>query len=74
MNFGATQAVAIAIEEVKKREGWSGKPEWVKIDQEGFRWYITVRRKPRSHEGERYVTVSAADGSVLDYSDPRTSR
>src|ERR1700722_7791420 len=40
MPFGATKAVAIAIDEVKKREGWSGKPDWVNVEQEeGFEWH-----------------------------------
>ncbi len=69
MEFGAAKAAAIAIKEVKKREGWSGNPDWVMVDQEGFTWYITVRRKPRSDKGARCVAVNARSGKVARYSE-----
>jgi|SRR5580704_15570717 uncharacterized alpha/beta hydrolase family protein len=75
IQFGADKAVAIAIEEVKKREGWSGKPDWANVDaDEALTWDGTVRRGPRRPVVERLVVVSAATGKVLSYSDPSASR
>ena len=68
IHFGADKAVAIAIEEVKKREGWSSKPEWADVQSdEGPTWDVAVRRMPQSHAGERHVLVSAMTGKVLSY-------
>jgi hypothetical protein len=73
IQFGANKATTIAIEEVKKREGWSANPNWVSVAlDEGPSWLVTVRRKPRSSEGERRVGVSAMTGKVDYYVDPST--
>jgi hypothetical protein len=52
----------IAIAEVKKREGWTGEAD--ATDQEGFRFYFTVKSKAR---GERVVVVEGAEGKVIEY-------
>jgi hypothetical protein len=71
IQFGADKAVAIAIEEVKKREGWSGKPDWANVEaDEALTWDVTVRRGPRRPVVERLVVVSAVTGKVLSYRDP----
>jgi hypothetical protein len=75
IHFGADKAVGIAIEEVKKREGWSGKPEWANVEfEEGLTWDVRVRRWARTTEGERLVVVSARTGKVQSYGDPNASR
>jgi hypothetical protein len=75
IHFGAEKAVLIAIEEVKKREGWSGKPDWANVEaDEALTWDVTVRRGPRRPVVERLVVVSAQTGKVLNYSDPSASR
>lgn len=75
INFGTDKAVAIAIEEVKKREGWSSNPDWVTAEaSEALTWDVTVRRWSRSSVGERLVVVSAVTGKVLNYIDPSASR
>src|ERR1700733_429011 len=49
IHFGADKATTIAIDEVKKREGWSGNPNWVNVEaDEALTWDVTVRRAPRS--------------------------
>jgi len=68
IQFGADKAVAIAIEEVKKREGWSGKPDWASVEaEEALTWDVTVRRGPLHPVVERHVVVSAQTGKVLNY-------
>jgi hypothetical protein len=75
IHFGADKAMAIAIAEVKRREGWSGNPNWVSADfDEGPSWLVTVRRHPHSSQGERRVLVSAMTGKVDDYADPSLPR
>jgi hypothetical protein len=75
IQFGADKAVAIAIEEVKKREGWSSDPGWANVEfDEGPTWDVTVRRGPRRPVAERLVVVSAQTGKVVNYSDPSSSR
>jgi hypothetical protein len=70
IKFGAGKAVGIAIDEVKKREGWSSDPDWVTVKaEEALTWEVTVRRMPRSQVGERLVVVSALTGKVLHYRD-----
>jgi hypothetical protein len=73
IQFGANKAVTIAVEEVKKREGWSANPNWASVTlDEGPSWLVTVRGKPRSSEGERRVFVNAMTGKVDYYVDPST--
>jgi hypothetical protein len=76
LSFGADKAVAIAIEEVKKREGWSSNPDWVTSVEadEALTWDVTVKRAPRSPRGARLVVVSAQTGKVLNYFDPSVPR
>jgi hypothetical protein len=67
--------VAIAIEEVNKREGWSAKPEWASVEfGEAGVWDVIVRRLPRPPVPERRVGVSAFTGKVQYYTDPSDSR
>jgi hypothetical protein len=74
IHFGADKAAVIAIEEVKKREGWSSNPNWVTVElDEALTWDVTVRRAPRSPVGERLVVVSPTTGKVLNYFDPSAS-
>jgi hypothetical protein len=71
IHFGADKAVAIALEEVKKREGWSGNPDWVTAEwSEALTWDVVVRRWSRTSVGRRIVVVSARTGKVLNYEDP----
>jgi hypothetical protein len=63
------QAARIAIEEVKKREGWSGKVGGTEKDvyREGFTWYVTVKRQPREPGTDRVVAIEGRTGNVRDY-------
>jgi hypothetical protein len=63
------KAVRIAIEEVKKREGWSGKVGGTEKDvyREGFTWYVTVKRQPREPGADRVVAIEGLTGKVRDY-------
>ena len=58
------EARAIAIEEVKKREGWSGTAG--NVSQEGGIYYVTVRGK-----AERSVAIAGPGRKVIQYFDPR---
>ena len=58
------EAAAIALAEVKKREGWSGvadppTPYYV------F-WQVAVRRKPGPTEDWRWVTINS-DRTIVSY-------
>jgi hypothetical protein len=57
------EATRIAIEEIKKREGWTGK--FTHSEREGFRWYITIRHEPNVPHDYRIVEVHGTDGKVL---------
>jgi hypothetical protein len=71
IHFGADKAVAIALQEVKKREGWSGNPDWVTAEwSEALTWHVVIRRWSRTSVGRRIVVVSARTGNVLNYEDP----
>jgi hypothetical protein len=63
------RAARIAIEEVKKREGWSGKVGGTENDvyREGFTWYVTVKRQPRKPGADRVVVIEGLTGNVRDY-------
>jgi hypothetical protein len=64
----AKKAVLIAVDEVKKREGWSSNPNWANVEfGEAGIWEVTVRRKPRSSVGARHVFVSSMTGKVEHY-------
>jgi hypothetical protein len=64
----AKKALLIAIDEVKKREGWSSNPDWANIvSGEAGVWEVTVRRKPRSSVGARHVFVNSVTGEVERY-------
>jgi hypothetical protein len=72
----SSKAAQIAIDEVKKREGWTGEAE---PDLEGDTWYVTVRRKrgeragaKGERAGAKYVTVSRT-GHVGEYRDLSSS-
>jgi len=64
------EAAKIAIEEVKRREAWSGFADRP-VDREGFWWYVAVWRNPKPHpsslESRRSVVIDGADGKVLIY-------
>src|ERR1700693_5400006 len=55
----------IAIEEVKKREGWYGKADPPKAELS--LWFVTVRRGPKSTDDWSDVVVEGYDGSVVEY-------
>jgi hypothetical protein len=63
------KATRIAIEEVKKREGWTGKVGGTEHDvyREGFTWYVTVKRQPREPGADRVVAIEGRTGKVLDF-------
>jgi hypothetical protein len=64
----AKNALLIAIDEVKKREGWSSNPDWANVEfGEAGVWEVTVRRTPRSSVGERHVFVTSGTGEVVRY-------
>jgi hypothetical protein len=58
------KAEAIALEEVKQREGWSGKAD--EPSSAGSLRIVAVRRKPGSTSDWRSVTVNR-DGSIVNY-------
>ncbi len=59
------KAVRIAIAEVKRREGWTGKAETP--GREGYWWYVKVSPEPKSAEGSRILVVNSQDGHICDY-------
>jgi hypothetical protein len=59
------KAETIAVDEVKKRDGWSGKAD--RPDGEGNRWYVNVWREPLSADNTRTVVVDTEDGHIIDY-------
>jgi hypothetical protein len=68
------EAIKIAIEEVKKREGWTGfvdRPvDRVDNSLEGLTWLVQVWRQPSPHsssESSRVVVVNGATGKVRDH-------
>ena len=63
------KAAQIAIAEVKRREGWSGKAD--APEREGHWWYVTVWREPKSPESSRQVVVHSQDGHICDYVSPQ---
>jgi|HubBroStandDraft_6_1064221.scaffolds.fasta_scaffold878916_1 hypothetical protein len=65
VRFLPDDAAQIAIAEVKKREGWTGKAD--PPEREGYWWYVHVWREPRSPEGTRTVVVHSQDGHICDY-------
>jgi hypothetical protein len=58
------RAKRIAIDEVKRREGWSGKTSDPLID--GAYWFVYVRSQRKS-QGEREVMIDAYDGRLMSY-------
>jgi hypothetical protein len=62
------KAESIAIEEVRTREGWSGKAE---AHREGDWWCVTVWRDHRSPHTEYTVDVDTAEGHILEYYPPQ---
>jgi hypothetical protein len=58
--LSAEKARTIAIEEVKKREGWLGTAD--SVSQEGFTHYVTVRGKAR-----RVVAIDGPTRTVKEY-------
>jgi len=59
------RARQIAIEEVKKREGWFGKV--TAADREGWQWFITVGREPDVSHDYRIVSIDGDSGTVSNY-------
>jgi hypothetical protein len=56
----------IAVEEVKKREGWTGNANTP--DREGFTWYVHVSEPGKSGR-QRTVAIESTTGEVLEYRD-----
>jgi hypothetical protein len=64
------KARRIALEEVKRREGWSGKV--LEASPEGYTWYMLVERQTNSRSGTpelRSMAVCGHTGKVWDYQD-----
>jgi hypothetical protein len=62
------EASSIAIAEVKRREGWSGKV--IEASPEGGTWYILVESEPDKRSGMREMrrmAVTSHTGKVSDY-------
>src|SRR5580704_10327257 len=62
------EASGIAIAEVKRREGWSGKV--TEAIPEGGTWYILVESEPDKRSGRREMrrmAVTSHAGKVSDY-------
>ncbi len=62
----------IAIAEVKKWEGWSGKVDIA--SQKALTWHVTVARQTEKHSVKqevRELKIDAKTGRVLDYRDPK---
>jgi hypothetical protein len=60
-------AESIAIAEVKKREGWSGRGD---VQGEGGEWWVHVYRDysdRRSDPNARWVAVDIHDGHIVAY-------
>lgn len=65
-----SEAIRIAIAEVKKREGWSGLVDESPVQREGIFWYVAVWHTPAPHrpsEDRRRVIVDGEEGKVLKY-------
>ena len=66
-----SDAAKIAIDEVKKREGWSGFVDKPPAEQEGTFWFVAVWRIPpsqlRFYKDQRWVVVDGETGQVLKY-------
>jgi hypothetical protein len=63
----ASKAAKIAIDEVKKREGWIGTAD---MSQEGYTWYVIVLQKDGEHPTQRVVEVQidgSSTGKVTGY-------
>jgi hypothetical protein len=58
------KAAAIAVSEVKNREGWSGEADSPVLD--GDRWLINVWAMPKTPGGFRTIQIGQ-DGSVQLY-------
>jgi hypothetical protein len=54
----------IALAEVKRREGWSGKAD--QPSAEGDLWYVVVRRKAGATTDWRCITLRT-DGKIINY-------
>jgi hypothetical protein len=66
-----SDATKIAIDEVKKREGWSaGFVDKPPVEREGAFWFVAVWRTPaphRTYEDQRPLVVDGETGQVLKY-------
>jgi hypothetical protein len=58
--LSAEKARTIAIEEVKRREGWVGTAG--NVSQEGFTYYVTVRGK-----AARVVAIDSSTRTAKEY-------
>jgi hypothetical protein len=58
-------AESIAIAEVKKREGWSGRASAFGVEAND--WQVEVWREPKSEANTRWVAVNAYDRHVSAY-------
>jgi hypothetical protein len=61
----APDAESIAVAEVKKREGWSGRASVCGV--EASDWEVEVWREPKSEANTRWVGVNAYDRHVSTY-------
>ena len=68
----SVDATRIAINEVKKREGWvSSEPR--SVQREGDSWFILIDN-PAVDYDYRTVTVDGQDGRILEYYQPKRSQ
>lgn len=61
----APDAESLAVAEVKKREGWSGRASVCGIEAND--WQVEVWREPKSEANTRWVGVNAYDRQVSTY-------
>jgi|ERR1700722_3665426 hypothetical protein len=59
------KVAVIATDEVKKREGWTGKADMP--EREVHTWYVVVRRDPSTPRGDRVVGIDADTFRVTEY-------
>jgi hypothetical protein len=61
----APDAERIAVAEVKKREGWSGRASVCGVEAND--WQVEVWREPKSEANTRWVGVNSYDRHVSTY-------
>jgi hypothetical protein len=72
-NVTAAKAKQIAIEAVRKREGWLGKADAPSLKTPLYQayWFVNVWREPRTPENTREIVIDAYDGRLSTSSEAR---